>query len=405
MSGRLLHALGRLGVPVFEAVSSDTWRSLPRPPDGRAVARGPGHDPDRVLLIGGSSAVGWGVVSHDLALAGYLARGTAAVTERGVDIDVLGDTLISVDDVMATLTPETIAPYDAIVLTLGSREGLQLMPADIWSRRLRALLDHIAAARETPPSIIIVGAEKVEPVPLPRLITRIVRKRASEINAASREVIADRPYVRYVDSGMLAAPGEPANLVEVDKALLYDRAATAIIPTLALLLQSNQHREPVAINEDVRDRAVTFVRNRLGQHDERIGQLAETVMQVLHVRSADVFFVDRDEVHLIAATGDAPGRRNRADTLSAEAIVHRSGLVIPDLLADPRHRSRPEVTGAPHLRFYASHPVESPDGYRVAVLTIVDTQPRELSPSELALLRHFALRVGTLLFDGYRVTG
>jgi hypothetical protein len=402
MRGRLLHLIGRLGVPLFEAVSSNTWRSLPRPPEGRAVARGPGHDPDRVLLIGGSSAVGWGVVSHDLALAGYLARGTAAMTERGVDIEVLGDTLISIDDVMAALTPSTVSRYDAIVLTLGSREGLQMMPADVWARRLRALLDHIADGREVAPSIIVVGAEKVEPVPLPLLITRIVRKRAREINAASQQIIADRPHVRYVDSAMLAAPGEPANLIEVDKPRLYERAARAIVPTLAALLESSHHRLPVPINEEARERAVTFVRTRLGQHDDRMDQLVETVMHVLNVRSADIFFVDRDEVHLIAATSEAPDRRRRADTLSSEAIEHRAGLVIPNLLADARHRLRPEVTGPPHLRFYASHPVESPDGDPIAVLTVVDTQPRELSASELALLRHFALRVGELLFEGYR---
>lgn len=404
MRGRLLHLVGRLGVPMFEAVSSNTWRSLPRPPDGRAVARGPGHDPDRVLLIGGSSAVGWGVVSHDLALAGYLARGTAAVTERGVDIDVLGDTLISVDDVTATLTQEVVARYDAIVLTLGSREGLQMMPADLWARRLGALLDHIATCRDTAPSVIIVGAEKVEPVPLPRLITKIVRRKASEINAASRAIIADRPRVRYVDSAMLAAPGEPANLIEVDKPRLYERAAAAIAPTLASLLESSHDRTPVPIEEDLRDRAVSFMRSRLGHHNDRVSQLVETVMHVLHVRSADLFFVDRDEVHLVAATGDAPDRRERGATLSNEAIEHQAGLVIPDLAADARTKGRPEVVGPPYLRFYASHPVESPDGYRVAVLTIVDTQPRELAASELALLRHFALRVGALLFDGYRAT-
>jgi GAF domain-containing protein len=120
------------------------------------------------------------------------------------------------------------------------------------------------------------------------------------------------------------------------------------------------------------------------------------------VRSVDLFFVDRNDVFLISATTRSVGSAPRDETLSTEALEYWGGLVVRDLAADPAHASRPEVTGPPYLRFYAGYPVESPEGRRVAVLTIVDTEPRDISPSELSLLRHFALRVGSLLFEQYR---
>ena len=80
-------------------------------------------------------------------------------------------------------------------------------------------------------------------------------------------------------------------------------------------------------------------------------------------------------------------------------LEYRRGFVIPDLAADPRHRDRSQVVGPPYLRFYAGHPVESPDGHRIGVLAVVDTKPRTFSPAELSLLRNFAVRAGVLLFD------
>lgn len=404
MLNQLAYLVGRIVVPLFEGLSSNSWRSLPLPPPGRTVTRGPGHDPDRVLLLGGGSAVGWGVVSHDLALAGHLARGTSALTERGVDVEVEANPRMSVADAIGLLRPAMISRYDAIVVTLGSRDAQRLIPVARWESDLTQLLDHIADGRAASPGVIIVGAEEQEPVPVAAFAARLVRARARDINAATRAIVAGREGVWFVESGLVSVPGESANLVEVDKATLYERAAVAIIPTLARALEQADHRVPLPLNEDIRGQAVEFLRARLQHRQERVSQLLETVMHVLHVRSSHLFFVDRDEVFLVAGTGASPTSRARDQTLSNTAIEHRTGLVIPDLAADPEHRTRPEVVGPPHLRFYASYPVESPDGARVAVLTVVDTQPREMSASELGLLRHFALRMGALLFDGYRPT-
>ena len=42
-----------------------------------------------------------------------------------------------------------------------------------------------------------------------------------------------------------------------------------------------------------------------------------------------------------------------------------------------------------------------PGSCRVAVLAVVDTEPRELSSAELAVLREYAIRVGDVLFENY----
>src|SRR5665647_3291979 len=113
MRAKLLHRFGALALPIMERLSGATWNGLPRPGNTHVVARGAGHDPDRVLLTGGSSAVGWGVADHDLSLAGHLARSTAAITERGIDVDVNADARMSAPMVQRALTSATISRYDA----------------------------------------------------------------------------------------------------------------------------------------------------------------------------------------------------------------------------------------------------------------------------------------------------
>lgn len=57
-----------------------------------------GADSDRVLLVGSGVAAGWGVLGHDIALAGNLARSLSARTGRGTDVDIVADSSMSVHD-------------------------------------------------------------------------------------------------------------------------------------------------------------------------------------------------------------------------------------------------------------------------------------------------------------------
>ena len=362
--------------------------------------RGAGPDPDRVLLTGSTSAVGWGVINHDLGLAGYLARMTAVVTQRGLNVEVAAEAQLDAASVTARLSADVTSRYDAVVLTVGLREALEFMPVDLWMRRLTSLLDRIQGARNDPPGVVIVGAEEVFPVPLPGWFTGVVSRRARELNATSREIVAGRERVRYVDSGMLPAPGDPSNLFDAHRSELYRRAAAAIVPALAPLLDQSHSRQTYPVNEEARRHALDHLRNFSGNVDD-VTQLLERLRRVLQVRSVDLYIVDRDTVSTLSTTSQPLDTRDRRPTISTIALEYRNGFVVEDTLRDDRFRNLPQVTGEPYLRFYAAHPVESPDGHRVALLSVVHTEPLRFSESELALLRSYAVRVGAVLFAGY----
>ena len=70
----------------------------------------------------------------------------------------------------------------------------------------------------------------------------------------------------------------------------------------------------------------------------------------------------------------------------AVAIKQRNLFVVPDASKDPRFSSNPFVVSDPKVRFYAGAPYASSDGHPLGTLCVIDTVPRELTPSQEAAL-------------------
>jgi signal transduction histidine kinase len=72
-------------------------------------------------------------------------------------------------------------------------------------------------------------------------------------------------------------------------------------------------------------------------------------------------------------------------------------LVVADAREDPRFVDNPLVTGEPHIRFYAGVPIRIPPNLPVGTLCVIDTRPRRLDESQLALLRALAGQADQIL--------
>lgn len=122
----------------------------------------PGVDPDRIMVIGERGEISLGVVTHELSIAGYIAREHHQRTGRGCAWSVATLPGDSIDDGRALVTAHAaeIARTDVVIVLVGIIDCLTLTSAARWHRgldeMLTALFDelpldaHVAVA-EIPP--------------------------------------------------------------------------------------------------------------------------------------------------------------------------------------------------------------------------------------------------------------
>lgn len=216
------------------ATSQKSWRSLPIP-SGPPSAHAAGPDPDRVLLLGSGISVGYGMATHESALAGHLARQISALTSRGVQLDVLTGDHLSAGPALRELTTSRLRELDVVITTPGALERFLLMPASQWHRQVEEVLDHVAAHAPASLRVLFVGAPEVSKVVrMPWLLGRLADRAARSLNAALEASCARRPYAEFVQF----RPRERAGRTGTGRT--YQQWAGLIAPSVARSLDAHQ---------------------------------------------------------------------------------------------------------------------------------------------------------------------
>ncbi len=216
-------------------VGSDaSWRTLPVP-SGPPVANSEGPDPDRILLFGSGIAMGYGMKSHDLALAGQLARQVSDLTGRGVQVDVVTGENLTVDNALKNLTVSRLRELDVIVTTPGTLEKLLLMPLPIWRARIEYLLDHFAVNAPASLRVVFVAVpEMSKVVRMPRLLGWVADRSARALNTVLEASCAARPYTEFIPFRPTERSGRDGT------GRTYQHWASLIAPSVAVALNEHQ---------------------------------------------------------------------------------------------------------------------------------------------------------------------
>ena len=80
-------------------------------------------------------------------------------------------------------------------------------------------------------------------------------------------------------------------------------------------------------------------------------------------------------------------------SLCAHAILQPDLFIIPDTTLDHRFCDNALVLGDPHLRFYAGALLQSPEGFPLGTVCVLDFKPRDLDDKQKAFLRLMANQV------------
>jgi predicted PurR-regulated permease PerM len=126
-------------------------------------------------------------------------------------------------------------------------------------------------------------------------------------------------------------------------------------------------------------------------------QVTERLTRLFKVPIALLTLIDKDRQWFKSQAGlpaDLAEARStpRDVSLCGHVIANDEVLIVRDLARDPRFANNPWLKER-GLRFYAGVPLRGPNGFPVGALSILDTQPHDMSPQEQDLLKMIAADV------------
>jgi hypothetical protein len=126
-------------------------------------------------------------------------------------------------------------------------------------------------------------------------------------------------------------------------------------------------------------------------------QVTERLIRLFRVPIALLTLIDKDRQWFKSQAGlpaDLAEARStpRDVSLCGHVIANDEVLIVRDLARDPRFANNPWLKER-GLRFYAGVPLRGPNGFPVGALSILDTQPHDMTPMEQDLLKMIAADV------------
>ncbi|RII97554.1 MULTISPECIES: SGNH/GDSL hydrolase family protein [Clavibacter] len=160
----------------------------------------PGDSPHRVLVIGEATAVGMGVLSHELGMAGHFSRQLARRTGRGVEWATRPFSDLTIHTAAGTVRDRPLlAGVDVVLLMVGAGDSIRLTPQRTWRRLLCTAIDDLMrglpeGARVLIPEVPPLNAS----VGIPSPWRAVAARHARLLNRVTAEIVASRASVDAV---------------------------------------------------------------------------------------------------------------------------------------------------------------------------------------------------------------
>ena len=131
-----------------------------------------------------------------------------------------------------------------------------------------------------------------------------------------------------------------------------------------------------------------------GEPHPALVALVDLVTRISGVPKATLNLFTEDEQVQVASVGFEGGRVARDASMCLRVVRERRPILLPDASRDEGFADNPFVTGEiADVRFYASHPLVTPDDVVIGTLCVFDEEARPVDPEMEAELRVLAERV------------
>lgn len=125
---------------------------------------------------------------------------------------------------------------------------------------------------------------------------------------------------------------------------------------------------------------------------ERIARIAQAYFQAPIVL---ITVVSNDNHWFKSALGLDRHLTEAGLSLCAQSLTKGDLIYIPDAQLDPQLKHHLMVIEPPNIRFFASIPVESPEGLPIGTLSLLDSRPKVLSPLHTQTLKDLAALINS----------
>ena len=372
----------------WHAILDRCFADVPRPADA-PFAHSTGCDPYRVLVFGSGTAVGWGLRSHELALPGQLARELRERTSRGVDVDLIADKCMTALSAVPALEGRLIAPYDAVIVSLGVTDSLRLLSARTFRARMRVLLNDLSARTSPETRLVVLGMQPVPSLPFLERGARILDAHALRLDRVLREVSSECLKASYVGMSPVTDPDAGRAASAHHYRLWAEEIAEHITPML--LASPGIGLSRLLFDEPARLEAVRGLGTIPAATDGRLNRIVELARSAFSADVATVSIMEGERQRMIAAAGIDPVDMPRRNSISEYTLGSRTGFVVGDAAGDRRFQHMYATSIG--LRFYAGFPLYSPNGQPVGTLAVLGSTPRSAESVDLELLRDIAMLV------------
>jgi GAF domain-containing protein len=131
--------------------------------------------------------------------------------------------------------------------------------------------------------------------------------------------------------------------------------------------------------------------------EEVFDDLTDLAAHICEAPVALISLVDENRQWFKSRVGISARETSRDISFCAHAILQKGLFIVSDATKDPRFRDNPMVTGRQKVRFYAGVPLQTPDGYALGTLCVLDKKARQLRPEQKRALLVLARHVETQL--------
>jgi len=203
----------------------------------------------------------------------------------------------------------------------------------------------------------------------------------------ARDAAPDAACVLFTDTPIervdTAAVGDlVAEYLSKSEPNARDRLVALVDHSLAF---RDQTAYPLPDDEDARIAALDRYAADSETLDGALDRLTELATALFDAEAAAVGLVDAHEERFLSCVGVALDALDREDTVCTYAILDEEVTVVEDTLDDPRFEDNERLRAA-GLRFYASAPLETPEGRSIGTFCVFDSQPTTFDPRQRELL-------------------